>query len=59
VTEVRVLKLMSLGHETPRIAEEMHVSVATVRSHVRNAYSKLGAHNRVQAMRIAQESGVI
>jgi DNA-binding CsgD family transcriptional regulator len=59
VTEVRVLKLMSLGHETPRIAEEMHVSVATVRSHAKNVYSKLGAHNRVEALRIAQESGVI
>jgi DNA-binding CsgD family transcriptional regulator len=59
VTEVRALKLMSLGHETPRIAEEMHVSVNTVRSHVQRAYRKLGAHNRVEAMRIAQESGVI
>jgi LuxR family maltose regulon positive regulatory protein len=58
-TEVRVLKLLSLGYQTPRIAEDLNVSVTTVRSHVRNAYLKLGAHNRVDALRIAQESGVI
>ena len=58
-TELRVLKLLALGHETPRIAEEMHVSVNTVRSHVQRAYRKLGAHNRVEALRTAQESGVI
>ena len=58
-TELRVLKLLALGHETSRIAGEMHVSVNTVRSHVQRAYRKLGAHNRVEALRIAQESGVI
>lgn len=59
MTELRVLKQLALGHDTPRIAEELHVSVNTVRSHVQRAYRKLGAHNRVEAMRIAQERGLI
>jgi len=58
-TEVRVLKRLALGDGNARIAEEMRVSVTTVRSHVRNAYWKLGAHNRVDALRITEESGVI
>jgi LuxR family maltose regulon positive regulatory protein len=58
-TEMRVLKLLALGYETPRIARDLHVSVATVRSHVQKIYKKLGAHNRVEALRIAEEGGMI
>lgn len=58
-TEVRVLKLLALGYETPHIAEGMHVSVTTVRSHVRNVYKKLAVHSRAEALRVAKESGVI
>jgi DNA-binding NarL/FixJ family response regulator len=56
---MRVLKLLALGYETPRIARDLHVSVATVRSHVQKIYKKLGAHNRVEALRIAEEGGMI
>jgi ATP/maltotriose-dependent transcriptional regulator MalT len=58
-TEVRVLKLLARGYETPHIAEEMYVSVTTVRSHIRNVYTKLAVHRRADALRVAKESGVI
>ena len=58
-TEVRVLKLLALGHSVPRVAEEMHVSAETVGSHTKNMYRKLGVHNRVDALRIAKEGGVV
>jgi PAS domain S-box-containing protein len=46
--ERQVVTLIALGHETSEIAEELHISPETVRTHVRNAMSKLGARTRAQ-----------
>ncbi|MEZ4769612.1 MAG: LuxR C-terminal-related transcriptional regulator [Caldilineales bacterium] len=35
------------------------ISINTVRTHVRNAYKKLGVHRRDQAIRRAQELGLL
>jgi PAS domain S-box-containing protein len=51
--EREVVTLISLGHETNTIAQELHVSRATVRRHVRNAMCKLGAHTRAHLVAIA------
>jgi len=42
-----------MGRETNQIAQELHVSSETVRTHVRNAMAKLGAHTRAQLVAIA------
>ena len=57
--ERAVIALIASGRETPEIAEALHVSPATVRTHVRNAMAKLGAHTRAQlvAMVVAGEDG--
>jgi DNA-binding CsgD family transcriptional regulator len=46
--EREVVTLIALGRETAQIAEELHISPETVRTHVRNAMSRLGAHTRAQ-----------
>jgi PAS domain S-box-containing protein len=46
--EREVITLIALGRETPEIARELHISPETVRTHVRNAMSKLGARTRAQ-----------
>ena len=46
--EREVVTLIALGRETAQIAQELHIAVETVRTHVRNAMSKLGAHTRAQ-----------
>ncbi len=46
--EREVVTLIALGRETDGIARELCVSSETVRSHVRNAMSKLHAHTRAQ-----------
>jgi DNA-binding NarL/FixJ family response regulator len=46
--ERAVITLIATGRETREIAEALHVSPATVRTHVRNAMAKLGAHTRAQ-----------
>jgi PAS domain S-box-containing protein len=50
--EREVITLIALGNETPQIAEKLHVSQETVRTHVRNAMSKLGAGTRAQLVAI-------
>jgi DNA-binding NarL/FixJ family response regulator len=51
--ERRVIVLIATGLGTPEIADALHVSSSTVRSHVRNAMVKLGAHTRAQLVAIA------
>jgi PAS domain S-box-containing protein len=51
--EREVVTLIAMGRETGQIAQELHVSPETVRTHVRNAMAKLGAHTRAQLVAIA------
>jgi DNA-binding NarL/FixJ family response regulator len=51
--EREVVALIALGRETGGIAEELSIAVDTVRTHVRNAMAKLGAHTRAQLVAIA------
>jgi PAS domain S-box-containing protein len=46
--ERQVVTLIALGRQTGEIAKELHISPETVRTHVRNAMSKLGARTRAQ-----------
>jgi two-component system response regulator DesR len=54
--ELDVLRLVAEGASTAQIAADLVVTVGTVRNHLTRINSKIGAHNRVQAIRIAQES---
>lgn len=54
--EIDVLRLVAEGVTTAQIAATLVVTVGTVRNHLARINSKIGAHNRVQAIRIAQES---
>jgi LuxR family maltose regulon positive regulatory protein len=53
--EVRVLRLLAAGLSNPEIADELVVSINTVKTHVRNLYGKLGVHNREEAHQAARE----
>ena len=44
--EREVVRLIALGESGPEIAAELHISHDTVRTHVRNAMTKLGARSR-------------
>jgi PAS domain S-box-containing protein len=54
--EREVVTLIALGRETPQIAEELHITPETVRTHVRNAMAKLGARTRAQLVAIVLRS---
>src|SRR3954454_2399947 len=44
--EGEIVRLVALGRTGPEIAEELHLAHDTVRTHVRNAMTKLGARSR-------------
>jgi DNA-binding NarL/FixJ family response regulator len=57
--EAEVLRLMAEGHVNRAIAEQLSVSVDTVRTHVQNLLSKLGAHSRLEAVAEARRRGFL
>jgi DNA-binding NarL/FixJ family response regulator len=48
--EIRVLKLLMKGFNRERIAESLNISLNTVKTHLENAYEKLGVHSAVEAV---------
>jgi DNA-binding NarL/FixJ family response regulator len=57
--EGQVLELLSRGMTGEQVAEHLVLSAETVRTHVRNAMSKLHASTRVHAVAIALREGYI
>jgi putative nucleotidyltransferase with HDIG domain len=55
--EVDVLKRLAEGKVYKQIAQDLQLSTSTVRSHLHNIYSKLGAVDRAQAVLMATERG--
>ena len=53
--EHQILRLMVTDLTAPQIAEELVVSVNTVRTHIQHIYGKLGAHSRYEAVDRARE----
>jgi LuxR family transcriptional regulator, maltose regulon positive regulatory protein len=52
--ERRVLRLLAAGCSNQEIADELIVSVNTIKDHVKHLYRKLGVNNRLQASSMAR-----
>jgi len=57
--EVEVLRLMATGRSNAEIATELYLGEATVKTHVGRVLAKLDARDRVRAVVIAYESGLV
>lgn len=57
--EIEVLRLIAFGNSNKRIGEQLSIGEATVKSHVTNILSKLGANDRAHAVAIGLKRGII
>jgi two-component system, NarL family, response regulator LiaR len=57
--EMEVLKLIAKGYPNDKIAEELVISVGTVKGHVSNILSKLHLVDRTQAAAFAWQEGIV
>ncbi|EFL87434.1 hypothetical protein HMPREF0326_01210 [Desulfovibrio sp. 3_1_syn3] len=57
--ELDVLTLLSAGLSNPDIAHELFLSPRTVAKHVENIFIKLAVKNRVHAVRLALDHGLV
>src|SRR5207248_3429836 len=57
--ETRLLSLLADGYSYQSAADQMHVSVNTVRNYVRSIYDKLHVHSKSAAVSKALRRGVI
>lgn len=57
--EVRLLKLLAQGHSYQAIADQLHVSINTIREYIRRVYDKLHVHSKSEAVSKALRSRMI
>jgi LuxR family maltose regulon positive regulatory protein len=58
-SETRVLRYLPTNLTAPEIADQLHLSVHTVKTHIRHLYDKLGSHRRGQAVERARALGLL
>jgi DNA-binding NarL/FixJ family response regulator len=57
--ELEVLEQLSRGLKNQAIADNLFLSFSTVKKHIENIYSKLQAHNRIEALQKAKQNNLL
>lgn len=57
--EIDVLNLVAKSYTNKQIADELFISVSTVKNHLANVFEKLGTKNRRGAVRVAKSLGIV
>jgi PAS domain S-box-containing protein len=54
--QIEILHLLEQGRSTAQIAGQLHLSIETVRNHIRHLMQALGVHSRLEAVAVARAS---
>jgi DNA-binding NarL/FixJ family response regulator len=57
--EIDVIRLIGEGNANKQIADKLSIGETTVKNHISNILSKLGANDRAHAVTIALQRGII
>lgn len=57
--QAEVLRLLVRGYSTHQIADELQLSVETIRNHIRGVFRALGVHSRLEAVAMARAEHVL
>ncbi|MCL4394850.1 MAG: response regulator transcription factor [Chloroflexi bacterium] len=57
--EIQVLTLVSQGASNKEIGRQLHISEATVKTHLIHIFEKLGVNDRTQAVTVAVQRGIV
>ncbi|MDI6716758.1 MAG: response regulator transcription factor [Actinomycetota bacterium] len=57
--ELEVLKLAAQGRSNKEIANQLHLSIRTIESHIGHIFSKLGVNSRTEAVILALKRGLV
>lgn len=57
--ETEILEQIATGKSRKRIAEELFIDLETVKSHIKNIYSKLNVHSKADAIKTARDNKYI
>jgi len=57
--QAEILRLLEHGRSTTQIAAELHLSIETVRSHIRRLLRALGVHSRLEAVALARQEHLV
>jgi DNA-binding NarL/FixJ family response regulator len=57
--EIEVLELVSKGNSNKQVARSLHISTATVKTHLIHIFDKLAVKDRTSAVTVALEKGIL
>jgi DNA-binding NarL/FixJ family response regulator len=57
--ETEILEQIATGKSRKRIADELYIDMETVKSHIKNIYSKLNVHSKADAIKAAKDNKFI
>lgn len=57
--EAEVLRRIAAGQHTRQMADEMNISVSTLRTYVKNVFAKIGVHSRLEAAAVARRANLL
>jgi ATP/maltotriose-dependent transcriptional regulator MalT len=57
--EIEVLQLVAKGTSNKEVGKALHISTATVKTHLIHIFDKLGVKDRTSAVTVALEKGIL